>query len=185
MAHRLLTVAIESALAERDHDREALSRGLYTLVVLCHYAGRVDYWEDFDDLIARMGQTAPVDALMLVETHAAPLTASEWALAELDREVGRLDDTLDIELVIRTAIAGFYTDRLSGCRPALDPIARDGRESGAVASALMALNMITFDDLHAGRWEAAEQAAAEAWELSEELGYRLYGLSGLLLHGPR
>jgi DNA-binding CsgD family transcriptional regulator len=178
VAYRLLTVAIETALAEPDHDREALSRALYTLVVLCHYAGRVDYWEAFDELIARMGNTAPKDALMLVETHAAPLTASDWALDELDREVDRLDDTLDVELVIRTAIAGFYTDRLPGCRQALDRVARDGREDGAVASALMALDMITFDDLHAGRWDAAERAAAEAWELSQRLGYPLYGLSG-------
>ncbi|MDD9205194.1 hypothetical protein PU560_01790, partial [Georgenia sp. 10Sc9-8] len=76
VAHRLLTVAIDSALAEPDHDQEALSRGLYTLVVLCHNAGRVDYWEDFDDLVARMGATAPVDAVLLSETFAAPLTAS-------------------------------------------------------------------------------------------------------------
>lgn len=177
MAHRLLTDAIESALGEPDHDREALSRGLYTLVVLCHYAGRVDYWETFDALIARMGQTAPKRALMLVETHAAPLTASKWALDELDRELDQLGDTLDVELVIRTAIAGFYIDRLPRCRQALDRIARGGRADGAAASALMALSMITFDDLHAGRWEAAERDAAEAWELSEELGYPLYGLS--------
>jgi DNA-binding CsgD family transcriptional regulator len=178
MAHRLLTDAIESALAEPDHDREALSRGLYTLVVLCHYAGREDYWEAFDDLVARMGAAAPEHALMLAETHGAPLAASAWALDELDREVDRLDDTLDVELVIRTAIAGFYTDRLAGCRQALDRIAGDGRADGAAASALMALIMISFDDLHAGRWDAAEQAAAEAWKLSEELGYPLYGFSG-------
>ncbi|MBO1752525.1 helix-turn-helix domain-containing protein [Actinotalea sp. BY-33] len=179
MAYQLLTIAVESALAETDPDREALSRALYTLVVLCHYAGRVDYWEGLDDLVARVGGTAPRDALMFVEAHAAPLTTPQWALDELDREVDGLDDVRDVERVIRTAIAGFYTDRLSGCRRALDHVAIEGREGGAVASALMALIMIAFDDLHAGRWDAAETTAAEAGALAEDLGYWLYDSSRL------
>lgn len=177
VAHRLLTVAIESALAEPDHDREALSRGLYTLVVMCHYAGRLDHWAAFDDLVTRMGPTAPADALLLAETLAAPLTASTSTLETLDRQIERLDDTLDVELIIRTAIAAFYTDRLAGCREALNRVARDGREAGAVGSALMALTMLTFDDLGAGRWDAAERTAAEAGALADELGYRLYDSS--------
>ncbi|MDD9206753.1 helix-turn-helix transcriptional regulator, partial [Georgenia sp. 10Sc9-8] len=89
----------------------------------------------------------------------------------------QLNDTLDVERIIRTAIASFYIDRLAGCREALDRVARDGRESGAVASALMALNMISFDDLNAGQWDAAERTAADAGALAEELGYPLYGSS--------
>jgi DNA-binding CsgD family transcriptional regulator len=177
VAHRLLTGAINSALAEPDHDRDALSRGLYTLVVICHYAGRVNYWEDFDNLVARMEESASADAVLLTETFAAPLTASTSALAALDRQVEQLNETLDVELIIRTAIASFYTDRLAGCREALDRVVRGGPESGAVASALMALNIITFDDLGAGRWDAAERAAAQAGALAEKLGYPLYGSS--------
>lgn len=177
MAHRLLTSAIESALAEPDRDRDALSRGLYTLVVICHYAGRVDYWDDFDALVARMEETASVDAVRLIETFAAPLTASTSALAALDRQVEQLDEILDVELIIRTAIASFYTDRLAGCREALDRVVRGGPESGAVASVLMAQNMIMFDDLNAGRWDAAERVVAEAGALAEKLGYPLYGSS--------
>ncbi|WP_435745170.1 helix-turn-helix transcriptional regulator [Nocardioides sp. SYSU DS0663] len=177
VAHRFLTAAIDTALTEPDHDREALSRGLYTLVVMCHYAGRVEYWEDYDDLVARMGTSAPADAILLTETFAAPLTASPSMLAALDRQIEQLDDTLDVELIIRTAIASFYTDRLAGCRRALDRVARDGRESGAAASALMALSMMTFDHLAAGRWHAAERTAADAGALAEELGYRLYDSS--------
>lgn len=179
VAHRLLTGAIESALAEPDHDRDALSRGLYTLVVICHYAGRVDYWEDFDSLVARMEETASADVALLTETFAAPLTASTSALAALDRQVEQLNDTLDVELIIRTATAGFYTDRLAGCRQALDRVVRAGPDSGAVASALMALNIILFDDLGAGRWDAAERTAADAGALAEKLGYPLYGSSSI------
>jgi hypothetical protein len=38
--------------------------------------------------------------------------------------------------------------------------------------------MITFDELNAGRWDAAERAAIEAVALCEERGYRLYAWSG-------
>jgi DNA-binding CsgD family transcriptional regulator len=177
VAHTLLTGAIGSALAEPDHDREALSRGLYTLVVMCHYAGRVDYWENFDDLVGQMEETASADAVLLAETFAAPLTASRSALAALDRQVEQLNETLDVERIIRTGIASFYTDRLGGCREALDRVVRDGRESGAAASVLMALAMIAFDDLGAGRWDAAKRAADDAGALADELGYLLYGSS--------
>jgi hypothetical protein len=38
--HQLLTVAIQSALDEPEPDRDGLSEGLYTPVLVCHYAGR-------------------------------------------------------------------------------------------------------------------------------------------------
>lgn len=178
MAHRLLTDAIKSAQGRPDLDRQVLSRSVFTLVMLCHYAGRVDYWGPFDELVVRMGQMAPKEAFLLVETFAAPLTASAWALDELDRTIDRLDDTFDVELVIHTSMAAFYTDRLARCRQALERVARKGREDGAAASALIALNMISFADLAAGRWDDAVQAVAESWPLSEETGYPFYGLSG-------
>lgn len=177
LAHRLLTEAIDSALAEPTHDRGALSRGLYTLVVMCHYARRADYWDAFDDIVQRVGAEVPADTLLLTETFASPLTASREALAELDREVDTLDDALDVGHIVQIATAAFYTDRLAGCRKALDRVTREGREGGLAASALMTSTMAAFDDLNAGRWDAAGEAASEARELSEQLGYRLYGWS--------
>ena len=67
---------------------------------------------------------------------------------------------MEVDHIIRTAIAGFYTDRLPGCREALSRVVDDGREGGAVGSAMMALSMGAFDDLNAGRWDAAQDAAA-------------------------
>ena len=56
--HRLLTVAIESALDDPDQDRDGLSEGLYTLVLVCHYAGRTEYWVPLHDAMRRLGATA-------------------------------------------------------------------------------------------------------------------------------
>ena len=177
-AHHVLTVAIESALAEPRPDHDGLSDGLYTLVLLCHYAGRTAYWVPFHQAVQRLAEGAPTEVLLLAETFADPLTASAWALAELDRGIELLGATEEIDLVIRTAIAGFYTDRLSACREALLRVVRDGREGGAVGSAMMALSMTAFQDLGAGRWDAAQEAALEATSLWEERGYRLYAWSG-------
>lgn len=173
MAHQLLIGAVESALAEPNQDAEVLSQALYTLVAVCHYAGRSDYWEALHGAMARL-DGAVIDAVLLVQTHGDPLTASPWALAELDRAVERLTESLDVGLITRTSVAGFYLDRLSDCRAALDRVVRDGREGGAVGAAIMALTMIMFDDYNAGRWDECEQAAHEAMVLCADLGYRLY-----------
>ena len=160
--HRLLTVAIESALGEPDQDRDGLSEALYTLVLVCHYAGRAEYWVPFHDAMSRLGSTAPADVRLLAETFADPVTASVRALSELDHEIEQLRNTDDDALIIRTAIAGFYADRLRGCREALSRVVRNGQEGGAVGSAMMAMSMLAFDELHAGRWDEAHQLAAEA-----------------------
>ncbi|MGN6796363.1 MAG: ATP-binding protein, partial [Streptosporangiaceae bacterium] len=175
---RLLTVAIDSALGEPGHDGDGLSEGLYTLVLVCHYAGRTEYWTPFHDAMSRLGATAPADVRLLAETFADPVTAPTRALSELDDQIERLRNTEDDALIIRTAIAGFYADRLPGCREALLRVVRDGREGGAVGTAMMALLMLAFGELNAGRWDDAHQLAAEATALCEQRGYRLYEWSG-------
>ena len=82
----------------------------------------------FHDAIARLSAAAPTEVLLLAETFADPLTASFWALSELDTGIEQLRDSTEVDLIIRTAIAGFYTDRLPGCRDALSRVVRDGRE---------------------------------------------------------
>lgn len=176
--HRLLTVAIESALGDPDQDRDGLSEGLYTLVLVCHYSGRTEYWMPFHDVMRRLGATAPIDVRLLAETFADPVTAPNRALSELDDQIEQLRNTEDDALIIRTAIAGFYTDRLPGCREALLRVIRDGREGGAVGTAIMALHMLAFGELNAGRWDEAQRLAAEGTTLCEERGYRLYAWAG-------
>ena len=176
--HRVLTVAIEAALSEPDHDRDGLSEALYTLVLVCHYAGRTEYWVPFHEAMSRLRSTAPADVRLLAETFADPVTASVRALSELDHEIEQLRNTEDDALIIRTAIAGFYADRLRGCREALFRVVRDGREGGAVGSAMMALSMLAYDELNAGRWDEALQLVAEATDMWEARGYRLYGWAG-------
>ena len=171
--HRLLTVALESALGEPDQDRDGLSEGLYTLVLVCHSrAHRVLGAAPRCDAQARRNgvgrrETARPDV-------ANPVTAPDRALSELDNQIEQLRNTEDDALIIRTAIAGFYADRLPGCREALSRVVRDGREGGAVGTAIMALHMLAFGELNTGRWDEAQRLAAEGTAMCEERGYRLY-----------
>jgi DNA-binding CsgD family transcriptional regulator len=176
-AHRLLTVAVEAALAEHDQDHDGIAEGLYTLVLVCHYAGRDELWASFHDALARLEPTAAPEVRLLAETFADPAAAADWALDELDRGIAQLGQTDDVALIIRLSLAAFYTDRLTGCRESLLRVVRDGREGGAVGAAMMALSMVAYDDLAAGRWDDALALAAESAGLCDARGYRLYGWS--------
>ena len=184
--HNLLTVAIESALSEPDQDRDGLSEALYTLVL------RVPLFR----AVGLLG-AVPRGHLATVRSRHRPRCCClpRRSPTRSQRRPGhcpnwtpvieQLRDSTEVDLIIRTAIAGFYTDRLPGCRDALSRVVRDGREGGAVGSAMMALLMIAFDELNAGRWDAAEGAAIEATALCEERGIPAVRVERPLRPGPR
>ena len=118
------------------------------------------------------------EARLLADTFADPLTASAQALADLDDEIRKLRDIDDAVVIMRCAIAGFYTDRLIDCREPLARVVQDGREGGAVRSAMTALAMMAFGELNAGRWDEAHRLAVESTDLCEEHGYRLMAWTG-------
>jgi DNA-binding CsgD family transcriptional regulator len=177
-AAHLLLGAVDAALAEPDPDRDGLSEGLYMLALVCHYAARPEYWASFHDAMSRLPPGAAPEARLLADTFADPLSAPDRALAELDREIRKLRDIDDAVVIMRCSIAGFYMDRLMACREPLGRVVQDGREGGAVRSAMTALAMLAFGELHAGRWDEAQQLAAESTELCEERGYRLMAWTG-------
>lgn len=176
--HRLLTVAIESALDRAEPDHGGLAEGLYTLVLVCHYAGRSEFWAPFHQAMDRLAEAAPTEVRLLAETLADPLTASAWALSELDHSIQRLGSTEEFDLIIRTAIAAFYTDRLPSCRDQLLRVVRDAPGGGAEGSVMMALSMLAFEALGAGQWDTARRTASEASALWEERHFRLYAWNG-------
>jgi DNA-binding CsgD family transcriptional regulator len=176
-AHRLLVVAIETALSEPDQDCDGIAEALYTLVLVCHYAAREAHWVSFHDALGKLAPDAAPEVRLLAETFANPVAAQEWALTELDHRIGELGKTDDVDLIIRAAIAAFYTDRLEGCRESLLRVVQDGREGGAVGAAMMALSMVAYHELAAGRWDQALAFAAESAALCDERGYRLYAWS--------
>ena len=92
-AAHLLLAAIDAALGEPDQDRDGLSDGLYTLALVCHYAGLPEYWVSFHDAMRRLAPGAVPEVRLFADTFADPLTAPAGALSELDRQIRRLRDT--------------------------------------------------------------------------------------------
>ena len=59
--------------------------------------------------------------------------------------------------IVRTGIAAAYLDRLADCRTPLWQVVRDGREGGAITSAIEALFLLGNDAFFSGQWEQAAQ----------------------------
>ncbi len=61
-------------------------------------------------------------------------------------------------------------------------VVRDGRDGGAVTSAINALILLARDDFPAGRWDQAEQLVNEAIQMCEQLDYPLLARPARLVH---
>ena len=173
-AHRLLVSAIDSW----PTGDERLAEGLYTLLLVCLFGGRAALWDPFHAALPRLASGAPRALGISSETCGDPARASAATLAKLDSAIDALTDEADPTHIVRIGIAGFYVDRLGGCRAALWRVVRDGRDGGAVTSAIDALMLLSFDDYLSGEWDEADRLASEGLELCETHGYRLLGWPG-------
>src|SRR5262249_37285620 len=100
--HHLLTVGIESALSQSHQAWHGLSEWLYTLGLVCHFAGRTEFWASFHDGVGRLATGAAPEVQLLAETFADPIAASARALSDLDQEIEQLRTTGDAALIIRS-----------------------------------------------------------------------------------
>jgi DNA-binding CsgD family transcriptional regulator len=179
-AHRLLAGAIETYAADHSGCDAAVVEALHTLLLICFFGGRAELWESFDDAMDRLEGDIPVVLSCAARTLRDPVRTAPPALEQLADTVSGLRDEVDPTQIVRTGMAASYVDRLGGCRDALWRVVRDGRQGGAVASAINALLLLCFDDLTIGHWEEAQQLADEGVELCEKHGYRLLGWPGRL-----
>ena len=68
--------------------------------------------------------------------------------------------------------AACWVDRLEGCRDALWRVVQDARGGGAVASGIIAMLELAYDDLETGHWDDAERLVDEAIGACETHGYQ-------------
>ncbi len=175
-AHRMLVRALDDALL--DDDATDFDDALHTLMVLCHFSGRHEFWGPFDAAVDRLGARAGHVAAVARWTFGDVCRAGARDLRRLEGLVAGLDAETDPVQIVRVAIAAFHADRLAGCRAALWRVVRDGRAGGSVASAVNALMMLCHDAFAAGRWDEAQQLAEEGISWGATLGYRLVTVPG-------
>ncbi|MGY1731577.1 AAA family ATPase [Geodermatophilus sp. SYSU D01045] len=169
-AHLLLARA---AAAAPGPGGAVVDDALHGLLLACHLAGREDLWRLLEDALARLGPDAPPAVSVAVRTFADPARATPADLDRLDDLLTAAQADADPARVVRAARAASSTDRLGGCRPALERVAADGRHGGAAAAAVDALALLCSDAFRRGRWDEAARTAGEAVARGADLGYRL------------
>ncbi|MFC5238885.1 ATP-binding protein [Streptomyces atrovirens] len=174
-AHALLMKAIEQAPAPSGPPHGELETALFTLTIVSEFSGRREHWQPLVDVLARFPEASPAAAMSLGRIHHDLGSVTDDTLRRLDEEISRLKGRTDADVVVRTALAASYFDRLPGCREAVSRVIRDG---GAVGASMPALVFAALDDLYAGRLQASADAAAELIALCEETGYHLFAQGG-------
>jgi DNA-binding CsgD family transcriptional regulator len=169
-AYRLLVRAIETNARTHDAGDSIMVHALQTLMAVCYSGGRTELWPAFDKAIASLGPHVPRDLLLLSRTIADPARTAPQVLSELDAAVASLRDEADHVRILTISAAAIFPDRLAACREALLRVVRDGRPSGAISTTVSALTSLSLDDLMAGRWDEAQQAADEGLELARAAG---------------
>ena len=173
-AHRLLAAGIENYPSEHDPGNETLTEALNTLLMVCMFGGRPELWEPFHAAVARLTPNAPQPLLLASRTLSDPVRMAGPVLGQLDAVIAGLDVETDPTRIVRVSIAAFYVDRLAACRNALLRVVHDGRAGGAVASAIQALILLSYNGIQSGDWEAADTQAGEALQLCAARGYQLF-----------
>jgi DNA-binding CsgD family transcriptional regulator len=173
-AHRLLVGAIETQAGSYAADDDALNEALHALLMVCYYSGgRQELWAPFQTALSKLRPRPPTILALCAKLFADPARATTSELAELDTLIAGLYNEVDPSQIVRCGMAASFVDRVAGCRHALWRVVKDGREGGAVGSAIRALISLSFDDIHAGRWSEAEQQADEALALCGSRGYSI------------
>lgn len=184
-SHRLLVEAVETVDGptetgvETDAD-DALVEALHTLLLVCAFGCRPELWPPFRRALDRLGPRAPATLSLCAWSLADAARTPTRAVEQVDAAVDGLRDEQDPLQIVRVAVAAFYLERLDGCRGALWRVVRNGRDGGAVASAINALMILAFDAYHTGRWAEADRAAAEGLALCDAHGYQLLAAPGRL-----
>ena len=169
-AHRLLVSAIDTKAEPYDASDNTTIQALQTLMAVCYHGGRSELWPAFGVAISRLGPPVHADLLLLSQTIADPARIAAPVLNALDTAVSGLHDEPDHWRILTVSAAAIFPDRLADCRDALLRVVRDSR---AVTPRVSALTTLSLDDLTAGRWDEARQAADEGLELANAGGYRL------------
>ncbi|MFZ3467980.1 ATP-binding protein [Streptomyces sp. 4.24] len=183
-AHQLLAGAIHSRARPGHTDEDILREALHTLLMVCFFSGRSETWQAFDSAVAEVLRHSPDPLLYVLRgafgdpSHAAPAV-----LDTLDELVLGLTRETDPRRIVRTAIASCYVDRLPNCRSALRRVVDDGRNGGAIATAIEAHFLLMNDAYASGQWDDLADLTNDGLRWCATHNYRLLGWTGHFLLG--
>jgi DNA-binding CsgD family transcriptional regulator len=173
-AHRLLVAAIDKYPHRHNPTDETLTDALFALLMVCWMSGRAQMWAPLDAAIARLRPLPPTLLTLCRSTFGDPAHNATTVLEQFGPVLTRLQHEHNPFTITRIATGCVYADRLGECREPLQRVVRDGRNGGAVALAINALVSSCVDHWWSGKWDEADESAAEGISLSEKHGYRRY-----------
>ncbi|MFF3838752.1 ATP-binding protein [Streptomyces sp. NPDC001930] len=183
-AHRLLVAAIGSHADSGRADDNILREALHTLLMVCFFSGRADKWPAFDSAVADVLRHAPDPLLSVLRgAFGDPVHSAVSVLDVLDDLILDLTRETDPRRIVRTAIAAAYVDRLPQCRSALRRVVDDGRNGGAIATAIEAHFLLANDAYAGGEWDSLQDLTDEGLRWCATHDYRLLGCSGEFVRG--
>ena len=169
--HRLLTSAVAARPAVPQACGTALITTLHALLTVCAAGGRPELWDPFDTALASLVPGGCAELDLLARTHADPARSATGILSQLDARIAELPRGTGHWRTLILGAAAARTDRLAGCREALWQLARDGREGGAVLTAISALTLLCLDGFLTGAWDEAWQLAQECLRACQSCGH--------------
>ncbi|WP_199438875.1 ATP-binding protein [Umezawaea beigongshangensis] len=173
-AHRLLVSAIETGGHDHGADDPALVEAVHTLLLLCWHGSTPEHWKPFFSVLRRL-RPQPPDVLALARDSVAdPVRDGKAALPRVDAVLRTLTADADAARVVRIGTAAVYLDRLGDCRESSWRLVRHGRDGGAPGRHLGALMHLCLDDFLVGRWDEAEELAAEGRRICDTSGFPFF-----------
>ena len=170
--HGLLVSAISGMTRPYDASDPALMAWLHTMFMVCSFGGRPELWPPFAEVITSLGPRVPADLDLLARTYADPVRSAVPALDPLDAAISGLAEADHWRILIISS-AAVYTDRLAGCRTALQRVASEGRDGSAVLPAISALTLLSLDAFMTGGWDEAQRLAGECLDAAQAHGLPL------------
>ena len=154
-----------------------MTEALHCLTEACRYGGRAELREPLNALLAPLNLRLRRSPRLLASVLGDPARARTGDLQLLDDMIKTLAAEADPTAVERISTAALYVDRGSGCRDALWRVVREGRDGGAITSAINAMMVLWADAYLTGRWDETERVAVDGLRLCEDHGYHLLATS--------
>ncbi|MEU4173467.1 AAA family ATPase [Streptomyces sp. NPDC026665] len=174
-AYKLLLAAVEAADHGYDSRNTSLVEALYSLLILCWFAGQQKLWEPVFAAIDRLTPEVPDLLWILRRTFPDPARTGQAAAQVLDAMLADLYADSDPTRVARLGTASVYLDRLVGTREGNWRIVRQGREGHLPARRhAAALMHLCHDTFHTGQWETLAELANEGVKVCDDHGYRFF-----------